>query len=217
MSHQEQNFEQPEEELENAAESFKIPCLLKVLTTVISFGIIYFCIKYFSLYISDPDKYAAPSNLNISTMFIFSMIALCIVWIPWQKMGLKITKIGGIEFKDIVERQATEHTEELAYLQDRIEDLENQNRENDGISKLRETLEEPVLRETLLSFLNKYHKWAFSPSRISVWGAKQQGYSSLSTYTHPMIRNTLQKMVAENELETRISKKGNTLYRVPKP
>jgi hypothetical protein len=74
---------------------------------------------------------------------------------------------------------------------------------------------EPELRNLLLEFLTKYKEWSFSPSRIRAWGSKQQGFSALSKFEHPFIRGTLQKMVSENILETRISKKGNTLYRVP--
>jgi len=86
----------------------------------------------------------------------------------------------------------------------------------DSTAFITEHLKEPELRDLLTKFLTTYNKWAFSPSRIKAWGVQQQGFSKLSEYDHPFIRATLQKMVSENTLETRISKKGNTLFRIPK-
>ncbi|HAG29378.1 MAG TPA: hypothetical protein DCL39_07955, partial [Alteromonas macleodii] len=78
-----------------------------------------------------------------------------------------------------------------------------------------EQADEPELRKELLRFLQAYSQWSFSPSRIKAWGSKQAGFTSLGKYETSFIRLTLQKMVAEDILVTRISKKGNTLYRVP--
>ena len=88
-------------------------------------------------------------------------------------------------------------------------------RKNDGVTEFTESFQEPQLRELLTQFLTKYKKWAFSPSRIRAWGSQQQGFSGFSAYEYPFVRSTLQKMVSENILETRVSKKGNTLYRIP--
>src|SRR5690606_34550475 len=101
------------------------------------------------------------------------------------------------------------------YLQERIETLEVKVRSLHGIADLVESFEEPKLRELLLGFLTKYKQWSFSPSRIRAWGSQQQGFSELAKYEHPFVRSTLQKMVADGLLETRVSKKGNTLYRIP--
>jgi hypothetical protein len=214
MSRQEKNFESPEEELEPVSVSFKIPSLLKGCVTICSIAIIGACTFLFIEYIHDPDTYAKPSDLGLSSIFLFSISALFLVWIPWQSLGMRITKIGGIEFKEIVEEQATEHAEEISYLQSRVEMLEGKVRQIVGITEMVETFEEPHLRKILLDFLTKYKDWAFSPARIRIWGAQQQGFSSLANYEHPFLRSTLQKMVSEGLLETRISKKGNTLYRI---
>ena len=140
---------------------------------------------------------------------------MIIVWVPWANLGVKITKIGGIEFKDIVEEQASEHAEEISDLIDRIELLESQIRQSDSLISFVEQADEPELRKELLRFLQAYSQWSFSPSRIKAWGSKQAGFTSLGKYETSFIRLTLQKMVAEDILVTRISKKGNTLYRVP--
>ena len=136
------------------------------------------------------------------------------MWIPWSRLGIRITKIGGVEFKDIVQEQASEHAEDQSYLEDRIEFLEAHIRKVEDVSVFTENFQEPELRKQLLTFLTKYNEWAFSPSRIRAWGSQQQGYSAFANYEHPLIRSTLQKMVSENIIETRISKRGNTLYRI---
>jgi hypothetical protein len=215
MSHQEKNLERPEEELETASQAFHVPCFLKWSISAGATGIILLCAVFFKRYIDAPDAFASPSDLGLNSIFFFSVSALFVVWTPWHTLGLRITKIGGIEFTEIVAGQASEHAEEISYLQDRIETLEANVRSLNGITELVESFEEPNLRKLLTDFLTKYKEWAFSPSRIRAWGSRQQGFAELAKYEHPFVRSTLQKMVADGLLETRISKKGNTLYRVP--
>lgn len=217
MSHQENNYEKPEEELESASSNFDIPDWLRWAVSIISILLIFFCSIYAYKYLGHPNDYASPKDLGISSLFLFSITALFLVWIPWSRLGIRISKIGGIEFKEIVQEQASEHAEELSYLEDRIESLEAHIRKVDEMSGFTENFQEPELRKQLLTFLTMYKEWAFSPSRIRAWGSQQQGFSAFSNYEHPFIRSTLQKMVSENIIETRISKKGNTLYRVPLP
>lgn len=217
MNHQEVNFEKPEEELDTTSSSFVIPGWLKWSVTVVGIVLVLFTVAYTWRYVATPKDLDSPKELGLSGVFLFSVSALFLVWVPWDKLGIRISKIGGIEFKEIVQGQASEHAEDLSYLEDRIESLESKIRKSDEMVGFEENFKEPDLRNLLLEFLTKYKEWAFSPSRIRVWGSKQQGFSTLSNFEHPFIRSTLQKMVSENILETRISKKGNTLYRVPTP
>jgi hypothetical protein len=214
MAHQQANFEQPEEELGSTSSNFEIPGLLKLVVTLSSSVLIIVCVCLTYKYIEAPEQYASPKDLGLNSIFLFSIVALFVIWIPWEKLGIRISKIGGIEFKEIVQEQASEHAEELSYLEDRIESLEAHIRNDDRITELTENFQEPQLRVQLIEFLTKYNKWAFSPSRIKAWGSQQQGFSGLSAYEHPFLRSTLQKMVSEKLLETRISKKGSTLYRI---
>lgn len=217
MNHQELNFENPEEELDATSSSFDIPRWLTWAVTVACVLMIIFTAVYTYKYLGAPKELASPKELGLSGIFLFSVTAVFLVWVPWDKLGIRISKIGGIEFKEIVQEQASEHAEDLSYLEGRIESLEAQIRKSDEMLSFMEDFKEPDLRKLLLEFLKKYKEWAFSPSRIRTWGSKQQGFSELSNYEHPFIRRTLQKMVSEDILETRISKKGNTLYRISIP
>lgn len=116
----------------------------------------------------------SPKDLSTTNLFIFSISALVIVWTPWANLVVKITKIGGIEFKDIVEKQASEHAEEISDLIDRIELLESRIRQGDSLISFVEQADEPELRKELLSFLKAYSQWSFSPSRIKAWGLNKQ-------------------------------------------
>lgn len=216
MDNQEINYEKPEEELGSTSQLFQIPIIIKWLISVVSIILLIGSVYLFCLYIEKPKVYASPSELGLVSIFIFSLTTLFLVWLPWGKMGIKISKIGGVEFQQIVATQASEHAEEAGYLEDRIEVLEERIHKLDKMSAITEQFEEPKLRVMLTDFLTKYNEWAFSPSRIKAWGSKQQGFYELVNYELPFVRSTLQKMVSEKLLETRISKKGNTLYRVPK-
>ena len=215
MSHQELNFEEPEEELESPTSPLTIPFGLKLSLSAISIILLFFCLYIIFEFVNSPNTAASPNEIGITPIFIFSITILVAIWVPWQQLGVRITKIGGIEFQKIVAVQASEHAEELSYLQDRIEVLEKHVHRLDETTELLDYFAEPTLRELLLKFLTKYNKWAFSPTRIRSWGSKQQGFSELANHDYHFIRMTLQKMVSEGILETRISKKGNTLYRVP--
>jgi len=217
MRHQEINYEKPEEELESTSSPFEIPTSVKVGISFISLLLIGICIYLVSKYLCAPKIFASPKDLGLTSILLFSLTALIVVWVPWQRLGIRITKIGGIEFEKVVAEQASEHAEEISYLQDRIEIIEAGLRRTDEVAEITEHFKEPDLRKLLIQFLTKYSDWAFSPSRIRAWGAQQQGFSALSGYEHQFIRSTLQKMVSENMLETRISKKGNTLYRISMP
>jgi hypothetical protein len=69
------------------------------------------------------------------------------------------------------------------------------------------------LEDELSAFLNKYERWAFSPSRIIDWGAQQPGFEYLANRDPGQVRRALQAMVAAGRAETRVSPAGNTLYR----
>lgn len=217
MSHQEKNYEEPEEEMLPTTTPFTIPLHIRCGVGAVSIILIAVCIFLVSKYIGAPTTYASPKDLGLTSVFLFSITILIVVWIPWSRLGVRITKIGGIEFEKIVTQQASEHAEEISYLEDRIEVLEGHVRKSNGMIELEEHFAEPKVRELLLEFLLKYSRWSFSPSRIRAWGSQQQGFSALGEYEHQQIRTVLQKMVSENELETKISNKGNTLYRIARP
>ena len=212
MNNQESDYQMPEEELS----SYELPNWAKTLVSLILLVPIIVSIILFSQHIEAPKLAASPKDLGLTPLIIFAMSGLVILWTPWKKLGIRVTKIGGLEFEKIVQEQANEHVEEQNDLNKRIEFLENHIQNQDATLVFTDRAREPELREMLKNFLTEYSTWAFSPARIKAWGAMQKGYENLTQFESPLIRNTLQKMVSDGELVTRVSKKGNTLYRIPK-
>lgn len=217
MSHQETNENTPlDEELETTSNGLIISNSAKVILSIFSLMVMLGCVYLVYRYIEAPEVSASPQELGVSSVFLFFTTLLILIWIPWEKLGLKITKIGGIEFKEIVAEQASENAEEFGYLENRIEFLEQKVHAMNQLDQVVESFRNPELKNLLLKFLTKYKKWSFSPSRIITWGAQQQGFSDFSKYEHRRVKSELQSMLTENLVETRLSKQGNTLYRVAK-
>jgi len=213
MIEDEINYCPAEEELPVINNTFNIPRWIRNIAGTISILLIIGCLSLYTAYVIDPTKYVSPDSLGLSGILIFSLSTFFIIIFPWKDSGIKIKKIGIIEFSQIVETQNKEHIESITYLQDRIECLEKSTEGQNTYENIIHEFEEPKLRKVLLSFLETYSPTAFSPSRVRVWGSKQHDYESIKDFSHGFIRNTLQKLVVEGELETRLSKMGNTLYR----
>jgi len=101
MSHQESNYEEPEEELTATSDPFEIPTWVKIVISFIALILIVVCICLATQYVYDPKNAASPNNLGLNSIFLFSITAVILIWIPWQRLGIKIPKFGGIEFGEI--------------------------------------------------------------------------------------------------------------------
>jgi len=205
-------YDLPEQEL-STSNAFRLPTLLQVAVTLSCVAMISLCVWFTWQYIEQPKVFAPPSDFGVPTILTISITGLILVWVPWAKLGLRVTKIGGVEFEQVLNTQASEHAEELSYLAEQIEALEDRVRQSDEVAEMHEMLQGNDLRDLLLGFLRNYSPTAFSPRRIRVWGSKQPGFDALNRYDFQNIRTTLQKMQTESLVSTAISKQGSTLYR----
>jgi hypothetical protein len=165
-------------------------------------------------YAGEPTKYASPKELQLSNLLIFGLSILFVLLVPWERLGIRIRKIGSVEFDRVISGQAREHAEEFAELLARIEELEGKVRGMDESASVTESFTTQELRPLLLQFLNAYHPNAYSPVRINKWGARQAGFEKLANFSQGAIRKVLQDMVAEGKVATRVSRLGNTLYKI---
>ncbi len=103
------------------------------------------CVSVFLMwkYIGDPKSYASPKELQLSNLLIFSLSVLLFILVPWGKLGIRIRKIGSVEFDRVVSGQAREHAEEFAELRARIEELEGKVRGMDEVATISETFATP--------------------------------------------------------------------------
>ena len=58
-------------------------------------------------------KGAKPSELNLGTVLIYCLTALVIVLIPWKKLGLRLKKVGFVEFERVIKTQKNEQIVEI--------------------------------------------------------------------------------------------------------
>ncbi len=170
-----------------------------------------------------PD--AKPSEFGLGAVLIFCLTGLVIILVPWGTLGLRLKKIGPLEFEQVISTQKKEQSESVAFLQRQIDELKKAFEASpSGVERV-EPLSEPhpsfVLPNVLQKFLKNYPGRFFSPFTIKNWGAKRSGFEELGSFSKAEISQALLTMLAANQLQTKLSKRGNTLYgvsrRMPQP
>jgi len=200
--------EEEEQEEELFPENIRI---IGFWTSLIFSGIL---IAYYVAYIYECVE-ASPKDLGLSSLLLFSLACFFFFAIPWHKLGLSLKKFGPIEFEKRLDGQSEEHIRDISEIEKKISQLESTVYANGKIKQgviAEPSPREKELRELILKFLSEYDRWSFSPLRIEEWGADRPGYSKLAG-DPSLLRSLLRALVAEGRLETRVSKKGNTLYR----
>ena len=157
---------------------------------------------------------ATPHALDLSIIFIFSTSCVIFFGVPWHQLGLSLKKFGPFEFEQKLEGQLQERIQEISYIEDKLAKLEtslNQKATSKTISN--NSTPEQKMKDLIVKFLTEFQSSAYSPVRMEKWGAKQNGYSKFKNQLD-LIRRMLRKLVVEKQLETRLSKRGNTLYSI---
>ena len=77
--------------------------------------------------------------------------------------------------------------------------------------------EEPNDSDLIFDFLQEYSTWYFSPLRIQRWGSRQHGFSDLRELSTTKIRAILEQAEKEDKVATKLSRKGNPIYRITEP
>jgi hypothetical protein len=160
-----------------------------------------------TFYVMDPTK------LDLTHLIIFLLLGFALCLLPLEQYKLQIKRIGPVEFEQVLSAQAQEHAEDMHEVRQRIEAIDSVKRgrgsdQGDLISR------DQKLQDLLKQFLST-NKIPFSPSRIARCETQQPNFRELGEYDKDEIRRALQAMVAKREIETVISKRGNTLYRAP--
>jgi hypothetical protein len=187
--------------------SFELPESTRKLITIPAILVSLFIIGIYAyLIFSDPED-IDPEKFGFPAILIALILTIIIINLPWNKLGFRIKKIGMIELENVVKGQAQNNSKELADLQKQIDELKSKLSTNQV-----ELSEDNISDKIVMEFLERYSQWAFSAVRISKWGAKQSGFGDLSNYQTEEIRESLRRLLSKKKVETRVSKKGNTLY-----
>jgi hypothetical protein len=199
-----------EDEIPPSEES-RLPLKLKV-TLALVFGIpalVILILLGFSM-----RQGAKASELGLGPVLLFCLGALAVILIPWDTLGLRLTKVGFLEFSQVIRTQKKEQSESIAFLQEQIDALKQETEANKRVSEVEQWITPPshVLPNLLIRFLRNYRGQFFSPTKINKWGAEQPGFRELASYSKEEISQALGKMLSENQVRTQISERGNTLY-----
>jgi hypothetical protein len=199
-----------------------IPKWLKVAVTIISVVILVLCGLAVVAYVDRDLNGVSPKDFGMSSLVIFALSTLALVWVPWREIGVK--KIAGVELIEDIQTQNSEQIEEISELYKRIESLEETCSEPEApirkkfesesaesnSGQPRRKLES--LSELLISFLSKHSQWSFSSSRIVSWGSKQHGFEELANYSWIEVRTELENLEGLGKVGTRKSARGNKLF-----
>ncbi|MCG8574335.1 MAG: toll/interleukin-1 receptor domain-containing protein [Flavobacteriales bacterium] len=71
-------------------------------------------------------------------------------------------------------------------------------------------------RQLILDFLENYSNWYFSPLRIRRWGGQQRNFEGLATLKSTEIYQLLNKLEKEGKTVSKISRKGNPIFKFNK-
>ncbi|AUM14706.1 hypothetical protein [Ketobacter alkanivorans] len=198
--------------LSESGSAFELPSLYKWLLGLVFGAISVACVVLYVSHIICPQKTPSPSDLQIGPIFIFCATVFLFAVTPWSKLGIRINKIGPVEFERVLNEQSKEHIEELSELRQLVSELDIKVRGMDEISGISLDVASAELRPLIKDFLGQYYPVPYSPLRMQKWGSKQAGFEKFGNCNLSDLRKILQDMVAEGILATRVSKMGNTLY-----
>jgi hypothetical protein len=206
--------ENVEEEILSASKIVGIPLIVRILACLVSAFFIILSAWLILGHAFEPTKYPSPKDLQLNTLIIFNLTLFFIAIIPLERMGIRIRKIGQIEFEQIINVQAREHAEELTEIRAQIDELQKGLSNVDGVGKMLFEMSSPEFRPLVLNFLTQFQPAAYSPVKIRNWGAQQPGFERLGTISLGNLRAILQSLLVEGKVMTRVSKLGNTLYKI---
>ena len=189
---------------------------MKLILTLILLAVTLGCAVLFVLFIIGTLPISAsPRNLGTIPIFIFGLTMLAALWIPWDKLGLRIKKIGVLEFEEIIAEKEEEHSEDISNLYKKIRLLEWKLHDlSNDLEELQD--DDKVVKDMILDLLAKYPKSSFSSTRILSWGPKQEGFSDLGNLNITELRCLLSDLTKNGCLTTTISERGSIMYKYVK-
>jgi hypothetical protein len=196
---------------------FQLPKATKILFNIILIVLILLILTAYFYFILGTPQNIDPSKFGLSEIFIFLTIILAVINIPWGKMGIRIKKIGMLELEQVIKEQSSDNSIEFADLQKQIDELKEikiENTQNNINTVNKKNINE--LDNLILKFLEEHSNYAFSPLRIKNYGGELDGFEKLKNVHTSEIRESLRRLLSKNKVETRISKKGNTIYIIKK-
>jgi hypothetical protein len=202
--------------LSDREQESSVPAWFRWAMAVIACAMILPAVVYLIRFTISPALLVSPKELNLDKIALFGVLILLLAIAPWDRLGLRIKKVGWLEFDRISRGQATESAVELTEIRTRLDEVESRVRSQDTVATIAEHFGELEVIPLLVRFLTEHQPRAFSPMRVRDWGARQSGFERLGKVSLSEMRRMLQKLVADGMASTAVSRMGNTLYRSPR-
>lgn len=197
---------------EDEESEFAIPGWFRLLLAALSGLFFTVLIVLYLAYLESPETLAPPSELGLPALMIFSGSFFLLVAVPWWKWGLSIQKIGPFEFTRALGRQQKDTNDSIVYLQKQIEELQ-QKYEGSEDHKMSQMVYGPEIENAISRYFLKY-PGAVSPRKLLSLVQKVEELQPLHGKDYLLVRSTLRELVTKGILETSVSRKGNTLYKL---
>jgi hypothetical protein len=160
-------------------------------------------------------EHLEPAKLDLVNLVIFCAIGLVVFLLPWEDYQVNVKKLGPFEFTRLLSVQAKERESDLKELWEAIEELKTSSDigavngdKGSAPSGAKVAGEANELERLLEQFLEQHPTTAFNATRI-----KNKEPAQFGNYKPQEIRRALQRMVATERADTRVSRNtGNTLY-----
>jgi hypothetical protein len=199
--------------MEDPIQGFEIPMWFRALSSLVALCLIFLPTAFIVLYARFPSQYESPNSLGLVPLILAGTAILLFSLAPWKAFGMRIRKVGFLEFERVMSGQASEMAIELTELRARVDELETKVHGQDSVGPITDHFEAIELSPLLIKFLKEFQPTAFSPLRIRDWGGRKPGYEKLLNTNLGSLRRRLRQLVASGQATTTISRTGNTLYR----
>jgi hypothetical protein len=84
------------------------------------------CCIYLYCYSQRPDEYTLiPSMLGVNNLIVLSAFTFLFFKVRWAKIGVKVSKLGPMEFSHIIDGQSKKHSKDIAAIEERLKELES--------------------------------------------------------------------------------------------
>ncbi|AXO14469.1 hypothetical protein [Thalassospira indica] len=184
--------------------------LVNLLSALIFFGsvtyVVYFAFNY--------EQMPAPAELGIPYFLILSAVCALLINANHERLSSIFTKIGPVEFREMLEEQTEEANEVILGIEERFEYIEHSLKENDDPAGWQHMFSHDRISKLIINYLDFSNNKPISALRLQRVAGKQHGYEELATTNSLALRTTLSEMVRNGTLTTSLSARGNRLYQL---
>jgi len=159
---------------------------------------IYFFAKIYFFTGSEPKF--KPSDVQAGSLLASGLLLMLACFSPW------------IREKTLNEEVELALSEQAQSYADQIESLKNDLRSTKSANLVSKP--NPDLDRILTAFFQEWSRYGFNVARLKKWGAGKEGFEELKNFKDSEIGDSLNRLVAQEVVRTRLSRRGSVLYQI---